>query len=210
MDLDLIILFLQQGIVSGLVIGSVYALLALSIVMIFKTSEVPNFAAGEVFMAAAYCALFLLVFQKLPIWLAIPATLAISFVVAAIFRRSVLTQVAKASGSPVNLVIATLGLSYVLKGLVRRTGYGDTPRSFPALVSTDSLMIGQASVTRLDLAIFIAAIGRLRSSAMGWRRASRRTLNCSISRSSACASSRRKPRPIASSAARASASRRSC
>ena len=158
MDLDLIILFLQQGIVSGLVIGSVYALLALSIVMIFKTSEVPNFAAGEVFMAAAYCALFLLVFQKLPIWLAIPATLVISFVVAAIFRRSVLTQVAKASGSPVNLVIATLGLSYVLKGLVRRTGYGDTPRSFPALVSTDSIMIGQASITRLDVAIFIAAM----------------------------------------------------
>ena len=158
MDIDLAILFLQQGLVSGLVIGSVYALLALSIVMIFKTSEVPNFAAGEVFMAAAYCALFLLVFRALPVWLAIPLTLAVSFIVAALFRRGVLTQVAKASGSPVNLVIATLGLSYVLKGLVRRTGYGDTPRSFPALVSTDSVMIGQASLTRLDIAIFVAAV----------------------------------------------------
>lgn len=158
MDLDLLLLFLQQGVVSGLVVGSVYALLALSIVMIFKTSEVPNFAAGEVFMAAGYCALFLLVFQHMPLWLAIPLTLVASFVVAALFRRGVLKQVAKASGSPVNLVIATLGLSYVLKGLVRRTGFGDTPRSFPALISTDSIMIGQASITKLDLAIFATAI----------------------------------------------------
>ena len=158
MTFDLFLIFLQQGIVSGLVVGSVYALLALSIVMIFKTSEVPNFAAGEIFMAAGYCALFLLVFQDMPVLVAIPVTLVVSFIVAAAFRRGVLRQVANASGSPVNLVIATLGLSYVLKGLVRRTGFGDTPRSFPSLISTDSVMIGQASITRLDLAILITAI----------------------------------------------------
>ncbi len=158
MDLDLFLLFLQQGIASGLVSGSVYALLALSIVMIFKTSEVPNFAAGEMFMAAGYVALYLLVFRDTPVYLAIPITLVASFVAAALFRRGVLTQVARASGSPVNLVIATLGLSYILKGLVRRTGFGDTPRTFPALVSNESVMIGQASVTRLDIAIFLTAI----------------------------------------------------
>jgi branched-chain amino acid transport system permease protein len=158
MDLELISLFLQQGIASGLVSGSVYALLALAIVIIFKTSEVPNFAQGEVFMAAGYVALFLLVFQAVPVWLTIPLTLLVTFAGAALFRRVVLTQVSKASGSPVNLVIATLGLSYVLKGLVRRTGFGDTPRSFPALVSNDTIVIGQAIVTKLDLAILGTAV----------------------------------------------------
>jgi branched-chain amino acid transport system permease protein len=158
MDFQLFMLFAQQGLASGLVVGSVYALLALSIVMIFKTSEVPNFAQGEVLMASGYLALFLLVFQGLPLWAAAPATLIASFVAGALFRRGVLTQVARASGSPVNLVIATLGLSYILKGLVRRTGFGDTPRSFPAVVSTESVMIGQASVTLLDLLIFATAI----------------------------------------------------
>jgi branched-chain amino acid transport system permease protein len=76
----------------------------------------------------------------------------------ALFRRFVLDQVAKSAKDLVYLVIATLGLSYVLKGLVRRTGFGDTPRSFPALVPTDSIMIGQASVTMLDLAIFGTAV----------------------------------------------------
>ena len=91
--------------------GSVYALLALAIVMIFKTSEVPNFAQGEVLMATGYAC-------------AVPAGLpGVPMLdhaaaddrrrrssVAALFRRGVLTQVAHASGSPVNLVIATLGL----------------------------------------------------------------------------------------------------
>jgi branched-chain amino acid transport system permease protein len=153
MDFQLFLLFLQQGVASGLVVGSVYALLALAIVIIFKTSEVPNFAQGEMLMAAGYVALYLLVFRMVPAWAAIPMTIVVAFACAALFRRVVLTQVARASGSPVNLVIATLGLSYVLKGLVRQTGFGDTPRSFPALVSTESVMIGQASVT-----IFITAL----------------------------------------------------
>jgi len=158
MDVDLVLLFLQQGVASGLVVGSVYALLAMAIVIIFKTSEVPNFAQGEILMAAGYIALYLFVFRAMPAVVAIPMTIVLAFVGAALFRRVVLTKVASASGSPINLVIATLGLSYVLKGLVRQTGFGDTPRSFPALVSTDSLMIGQASVTRLDLAILGTAV----------------------------------------------------
>lgn len=158
MDLSLFILFLEQGVASGLVVGSVYALLALAIVIIFKTSEVPNFAQGEMLMGAAYVALYLLVFRHAPPIVAIPLTLVAAFFVAALFRGVVLRKVAKSSGSPVNLVIATLGLSYVLRGLVRGAGVGDTPRTFPPLAPTDSIMIDQASVTILDLVIFGAAI----------------------------------------------------
>lgn len=158
MDLALFSLFLQQGVASGLVVGSVYALLAIAIVIIFKTSEVPNFAQGEMLMGAAYVALYLLVFRSAPVFISIALTLLIAFAAAALFRRLVLARVAKSSGSPVNLVIATLGFSYVLRGLVRRTGFGDNPRTFPALASNHSLMIGQASVTVLDLVIFSTAL----------------------------------------------------
>jgi branched-chain amino acid transport system permease protein len=77
---------------------------------------------------------------------------------AALFQRVVLTQVAAAKGVAVNLVIATLGLSYALKGVVRATGFGDTPRSFPSAVPEGSVTIGSASLTYLDLAIFGAAL----------------------------------------------------
>ena len=66
MSLSDIWLFLQQGVLSGLVTGSVYALLAIAIVAVFKTTDVPNFAQGEIFMMGGYVALTLLLIAKLP------------------------------------------------------------------------------------------------------------------------------------------------
>ena len=158
MDHDVLLLFLQQGIASGLVAGSIYALLALAIVMVFNVSEVPNFAQGEVFMAGAYVALVLLVVRQLPPWVAVPAALLAVAAGMAAFEALVLRRVHAARGTPVNMVIATLGLAYVLRGVVRWTGLGDNTRSFPALVSTDSVQLGAATLTHLDLAIVAVAL----------------------------------------------------
>jgi branched-chain amino acid transport system permease protein len=158
MTTDVVLLFLQQGIASGLVTGSVYALLAIAIVIIFKTTEVANFAQGEVYMAGAYVALYLLVFLAMPHLVVIPLTVIVVFVGSCAFQRVVLRQVAAARGAAVSLVIGTLGLSHVLKGIVRNTGLGDTPRSFPSVVPSDSISIGRASVTLLDVAILGAAL----------------------------------------------------
>jgi len=158
MSLDEIWLFLQQGLLSGLVTGSVYALLALAIVAIFKTTDVPNFAQGEMLMMAGYVALSLLLLVKLPYAAVIPITLVAMAVGGALFQRVVMERVTRSRGVGVQLVIATLGLAYLLKGLVRQTGLGDTPRSLPSLVSNDTVMIGDAALTHLDIAIFGVAV----------------------------------------------------
>ncbi|KTT21725.1 branched-chain amino acid ABC transporter permease [Pseudacidovorax intermedius] len=158
MSLDEVWLFLQQGLLSGLVTGSVYALLALAIVAIFKTTDVPNFAQGEMLMMAGYVALSLLLLVKLPYAAVIPITLVAMAVGGALFQRVVMERVTRSRGVGVQLVIATLGLAYLLKGLVRQTGLGDTPRSLPALVSNDTVMIGDAALTHLDIAIFGVAV----------------------------------------------------
>ena len=151
-------LFLQQGVLSGLVTGSVYALLAIAIVTVFKTTDVPNFAQGEIFMVGGYIALMGLLVLKLPYAAVIPLTLLAVAGIGALFQRVVMERVSGARGVGVQLVIATLGLAYVLKGLVRQTGLGDTPRSLPPLVSADPVLIGDAALTRLDLAIFVVAV----------------------------------------------------
>jgi branched-chain amino acid transport system permease protein len=158
MSLADIWLFLQQGILSGLVTGSVYALLAVAVVIIFKATDVPNFAAGEIFMLGGYAALFMIVALHWSYLLVIPLTLIVVSAVCAFFQRVVMERVVMNKGVGVQLVIATLGLAYVLKGLVRQTGLGDVPRSLPPLVSTDTVMIGQAILTWLDVMIFVVAI----------------------------------------------------
>ncbi|MBV7456743.1 branched-chain amino acid ABC transporter permease [Acidovorax sp. sif1233] len=151
-------LFLQQGILSGLVTGSVYALLAIAIVAIFKTTDVPNFAQGEIFMIGGYVALSLLLIAGWSYAVVIPVTVVAVAVGAALFQRVVMERVTHSKGVGPQLVIATLGLAYMLKGLVRQTGLGDTPRSLPPLVSNDPVIIGDAFLTRLDVAIFAASI----------------------------------------------------
>lgn len=158
MDWQLIWLFLQQGVASGLVTGSIYALLAVAIVIIFKTTDAPNFAAGELFMAAAYVALYLLVFLALPFIAVVPLSLGVVFIAAALFYRVVLQKIGSSAAVTVNVVIATLGLSFVLKGVVRKTGVGDVPRSFPSIFGNDTVMIGQAVLTLQDIGILVLAV----------------------------------------------------
>jgi len=158
---ELFLLFFQQSLISGLVTGSIYALLALAMVMIFNTTDVPNFGQGEIFMVASYIALVLLVFAQVPYLVMIPLTLASVFAGGAIFQRLVLKRVALARGASVNLVIATLGLSYFLKGVMRQTGIAEVPRSFPALFPTDSVSIGMATATVQDFAILGLALAAM-------------------------------------------------
>ena len=158
MNFSEIWLFLQQGVLSGLVTGSVYALLAIAIVAIFKTTDVPNFAQGEMFMIGGYVALTLLLIAGFSYAMVIPLTVVALAVGAAVFQRVVMERVTHSKGVGPQLVIATLGLAYTLKGLVRQTGLGDTPRSLPSLVSNDPVIVGDAFLTRLDVAIFLCAI----------------------------------------------------
>lgn len=151
-------LFLQQGVLSGLVTGSIYALLAVAVVIVFKATDVPNFAQGEIFMVGGYVALFLILVLNWHYALVIPATLLMVAVICAFFQRVVMERVIRAKGVEVQLVIATLGLSYVLKGAVRQTGLGDAPRSLPSLIQPDTVIIGEAVLTRLDLMILFTAL----------------------------------------------------
>ncbi|MCY1205802.1 High-affinity branched-chain amino acid transport system permease protein LivH [compost metagenome] len=157
MSLSDIWLFIQQALLSGIVTGSVYALLAVAIVIVFKTTDVPNYSQGDIFMFGGYVALYALLVWNASYWTAAVLTIVVSAVVAALFQRLAMERVASTRGIA-QLVIATVGFSYLLKGVVRKTGLGDTPRSLPSLVPQDPITIGQASLTQLDMVILATAI----------------------------------------------------
>lgn len=151
-------LFIQQGVLYGLVTGSVYAILALAIVLIFKTTEIPNFAQGEIFMAGGYIALYMTVVLSAGLGVALGVSILLVLVSCALFQRVVLRQIEKANGVSIHFVIATLGFSYLLKGLVHMSRLGDTPRTMPTMFPDGSISIGQASIPFLDVAIFVIAV----------------------------------------------------
>lgn len=150
---NIVLLYLEQGIASGVVSGSIYALLALALVMIFKTTDVPNFAEGDIFMVAGYSILYLTVVQTLPVWTAALLTVAITGALMAGFQRVILDAIRRRGGNQVSLVIGTLGLSYILKALVNASSLSGTPQTFSAPVPNGGVQLGFAHLTWLDIFI---------------------------------------------------------
>jgi branched-chain amino acid transport system permease protein len=151
-----------QGVASGIVTGCVYALIALSLVIVYKSSDVINFAGGELVMLGGYLGMFALFYLGLPYILIFVFGAAVIFLVGASFDRIVLTRILGRSmpgqSVLVAMVIGTVGLSYVLKGAVRVVPYTEEVRRLPPFFSGDPIFIGPLVLQPQDIAIVVAAI----------------------------------------------------
>ena len=151
--------FLQQ-IFSGLAAGSIYASLALALVMIYRATDLVNFAQGEMAMFSTYIA-WTLVNAGLPFWLAFLITLVVSFLGGMAIERVVIRPVENA---PVlAAVVVTIGLLLIFNsvaGWIYTYTVQDFPSPFPdrpvfgALMTTRDL--GVIGVTLLMLILLFA------------------------------------------------------
>lgn len=108
--------FYTQLIISGLVLGSIYALVALGFAIIFKSTSVVNFAQGELLMFGAYFCFSMVVQYKIPWGWAFLLTLVFSVVLALVVERLVLRPMI---GEPIiSIIMVTIGLSSVLRSIV--------------------------------------------------------------------------------------------
>ncbi|MCV6548249.1 MAG: branched-chain amino acid ABC transporter permease [Cohaesibacter sp.] len=107
--------FFLETVISGLMAGVMYALVALGFVLIFKASGIFNFAQGVMCLFAALT--FVGVQEKfgLPAWLALPAAVGVMILLAWLIERLVLRHLV--NQDPIILFMATIGLAYVLEGL---------------------------------------------------------------------------------------------
>ncbi len=108
--------FSLQLVISGLVLGSIYALVALGFAIIFKSTSVVNFAQGELMMFGAYFCFSMVVQYKVPwIW-AFLITILFSIALALVVERLILRPMI---GEPViSIIMVTIGLSSVLRSIV--------------------------------------------------------------------------------------------
>jgi branched-chain amino acid transport system permease protein len=101
--------------VNGLLIGTMYALVAVGFVLIYKATSVINFAQGDVVMFGAYIAAASLSLYHLPLWAAVPITLGLMVALGFLIERGILRPMI---GQPVvSVIMVTIGLALVLQGL---------------------------------------------------------------------------------------------
>ena len=148
-----------QLVISGIVVGSIYALSALGFVLIYKSSRVLNIAHGQIIAGGAFIAYTLTVWVGIPIYFSFLASMAITFFLAMSVERIFLRRLI---GEPIiSVVMVTIGLSSILQGLTHLVWSPDF-RSFPEIFPAEPLDLGIAIVPSGLLWGFIfAAVGTI-------------------------------------------------
>ena len=122
---------LIELVVQGTLIGSLYALVALGFVLIYKASRVINFAQGELVMMGGYLGVAFTALYGVPWPLAFLLTIAISAAVGVGIERTVLRPLI---GRPlVSVVMATIALAVFIRGVLP-TIWGPSTMAFPPLL----------------------------------------------------------------------------
>jgi branched-chain amino acid transport system permease protein len=165
-------LFLQQ-VMTGLATGSVYGLVALAIVLIYRSTDVINFAQGEMAMFTTFFAWMLLSgsflgfhIHPLHFWIAFALTLVFALIMGALLERIVIRPV---EGRPIlTIVIVTLGLFSIFSNLATWS-WGGMPKAFPpppeihvtgiTFFGDGALDIGPTVISYHDLTIMVVAVG---------------------------------------------------
>lgn len=108
-------LFLDQFF-NGIGQGSVYASVALALVIIYRTTGLLNFAQGEMALFSTFVCWWF-TDQGLGVWAALAITIVLSFVAGGIIERVIMRPVEGADKNPLNAVIVTLGMFLALNAL---------------------------------------------------------------------------------------------
>jgi len=137
--------FFLQLVINGLVVGSIYALVAMGFVIIYKSSSVLNFAQGEFLLLGAYVSLALMTRCHVPFYATVLLTLAFAVVLGLAIERLILRPMI---GEPVvSVIMVTLGLSSILRAVVQGV-WGTDTRPFPEIFPSAPVMIGPVPVSR--------------------------------------------------------------
>ena len=131
--------FALQLFFTGIGIGAIYALVALGFVLIYRATNVVNFAQGDFAMLGAFGMILLAVDLQWPYWLSIILTLAGLIVFGALFNLGVYYPLRHRSFLPV--IISTIGASILLENGVL-FAYGPAPQSLPGMFETQGFNIG--------------------------------------------------------------------
>ncbi|MEB3103937.1 branched-chain amino acid ABC transporter permease [Ferviditalea candida] len=145
---------LMQFVITGLTIGSIYGLIAIGFVAVYNVTGVLNFAHGEFAMVGALTSISL-IHAGLPLFLSIPLAIAITAFLGGMIEKTTLSPVRNAS--VVTLIIITLGLSIIIRGL----GYilwGAYPLSMDPFSNNEPIHIWGAVLIPQSMWVFATMI----------------------------------------------------
>jgi branched-chain amino acid transport system permease protein len=129
---------LIQLLVNGLVVGTLYGVVAMSFVLIYKATQVVNFAQGELLLVGAWVCWALLTKYQIPFWLGMPITLVFMFIFGICIQIVVLRPMI---GEPImSVIMVTIALSMTFSAVMKWI-FGVNLQPFPQIFDTQIINI---------------------------------------------------------------------
>lgn len=142
------ILFFQT-LISGLSLGSIYALIALGYTMVYGIAKMLNFAHGDVIMIGAYSVIVAVMQMNMPPILAIFVSIAFCALLGVIIEFLAYKPLRKAPSLAV--LITAIGVSYFLQNIAQLI-FGTQQKFFPKIISLPSITLGGIEISGITLA----------------------------------------------------------
>ena len=129
---------LLQFIVNGLIVGTLYGVVAMCFVLIYKASQVVNFAQGELLLIGAWVCWWIMTSLGLPFWAAFPIALAFMMIFGVLLQVVVLRPLI---GQPtISVIMVTIGLSMFLQALMKWI-IGISVEPFPRIFAVEAITV---------------------------------------------------------------------
>jgi branched-chain amino acid transport system permease protein len=153
-------LSLVSHVANGALTGLLYALVAMSFVIIYRSARVFNFAQGEIVVVGAFLVWQLMSAFDLPVWVSVPAALLASMLLGVLIERVILRPLV--GEELFAFVMVTIGLLIFIRGVVLVV-WGPEVRFFPAVlpmmaVKVGGLVFDRALVIGGGLTLVLAAL----------------------------------------------------
>ena len=156
--------FFLEVLVTGLMVGIMYSLVALGFVLIFKASEVFNMAQGAMSLFAGLVLVgFIEQYLQLPLWLALICTIAVMTIWAYVIVFVVLKPLV--ARPPLMLFMATFGVMYLMEG-IGQSIYGTQAKGLNLGIPDNPLIIGGIYLSTFDL--FFTGVAAILVVALVW------------------------------------------
>lgn len=146
-----------QLVIDGLSTGSVYAALALAIVLVNQATGLINFSQGAMAVLSAYVS-FVLVNAGLPLVLAISGSIVVSFAFGAVLERYVIRRFE--GGNHDTAVVVTIGLLMLITGIAAYF-WGYDNRLFPSLFPLSTVSVGGAAVSLRSIGTILVLVATM-------------------------------------------------
>ena len=145
-----------QTLISGLSLGSIYALIALGYTMVYGIAKMLNFAHGDIIMIGAYAGIIAVAQMGLPPLIAVLLSILICALLGVLIEFLAYKPLRQAP--PLSVLITAIGVSYFLQNLALIL-FGSQQKAYPTLVQLGDITIGSVTINGITiLTLLVTAI----------------------------------------------------